>query len=365
MDKKIIVCVVGVRGFPKVQGGAEKHCESLYPLMTNDFEFIVYRRSPYVNSGKSYLNIRFVDLPSTKIKGFEALFHSFIATVGSCFTSASIVHFHNIGPGLFAPLARLFGKKVVLTYHSANYEHAKWGTFAKKLLHLCESVSLHFANGIIFVNRFQMEKYPMKIRQKSVHIPNGVPDILPTKADSYIKSLGLETHKYILGVGRITPEKGFDILIKAYKKLDTDYKLVIVGGVETESEYFKQLKGMDHADKIIFTGYVYGEELNELYSHAALYVLSSRNEGFPLVLLEAMKYDLDVLVSDIPACRLVKLNDSDYFPVDDVPALSEKLSHKLKNPLPRKYDLSAFDWKLIARQVENVYFKLVNGKHPI
>lgn len=357
MKNRATVCVVGTRGFPDVQGGVEKHCESIYPLLNSHFDFIVYRRSPYIHSSQQYPHIRFVDLPSTQIKGFEAFFHSFIATIGSCFTRARIVHYHNIGPGMFAPIVRLFGKKVVMTYHSANYEHAKWGKVAKLWLMLSEQISLKASNAIIFVNRFQMEKYPQGIRQKSYYIPNGVPDAKHVESTQYIKTLGLESRKYVLGVGRITPEKGFDVLIKAFERLDTDYKLVIVGGVETESGYFKELKRISASGRVVFAGYNTGEKLCELYSHAALYVLSSLNEGFPLVLLEAMKYGLDVLISDMPATRLVKLYETDYFENGNVKDLANKLSLKLSEPQKREYDLSAYNWEKIAMQVEEIYRK--------
>lgn len=353
--KKTIVSVVGTRGFPDIQGGVEKQCESIYPLMNDEWEFIVYRRRPYVNSNKTYPRIHFVDLPSTKIKGFEALFHSFIATIACCLSSASIVHFHNIGPGLFSPIVRLFGKKVVLTYHSANYEHAKWGKIAQWLLKFSEKISLYSSNAVIFVNYFQMGKYPQNIKRKSFYIPNGVPQVTPTKANIYIEFLGLKPKNYILSVGRITPEKGFDILIKAFEKTKTNYKLVIVGGIETESEYFKELKSIVQSDRIVFTGFIHGEKLNEIYSHAALYVLSSRNEGFPLVLLEAMKYKIDVLASDIPASRLVKLKETDYFKMGDIDDLATKLIQKLKHLESRNYDLSIYDWHTIAQQIEKVY----------
>lgn len=359
--QKTVVSVVGTRGFPNVQGGVEKQCESLYPLMNNEWKFIVYRRKPYVNSNKTYPRINFIDLPSTKIKGFEALFHSFIATIACSLSSTSIVHFHNIGPGVFAPIVRLFGKKVILTYHSANYEHVKWGKAAQILLKFCEYISLRSSNAVIFVNHFQMEKYPQVIKKKAFYIPNGVPQVTPTNSSTYIKSLGIEPGSYIISVGRITPEKGFDLLIKAFEKVETNYKLVIVGGTEAESGYFEQLKSMVQSERVIFTGFTYGENLNEIYSHAALYVLSSRNEGFPLVLLEAMKYKIDVLVSDIPASRLVKLKETDYFKMGDVEDLEEKLIHKLKHlEKSRNYDLSAFSWNTIAHQLEKVYKRVIS-----
>ena len=349
------IYVLGTRGFPQIQGGVEKHCESLYPLFDNEFKFTVFRRKPYINSSLTYPNIKFIDLPSTKIKGFEAVFHSFLATISACFGKSDVVHIHNIGPALFAPLLRLLGKKVVLTYHSPNYEHAKWGKVAKHILKFSESIALNCSQAIIFVNKFQMQKYPAKVQEKSVYIPNGIPNVQPTSKHDYISSLGLTPGKYVIGVGRITPEKGFDVLIQAFEKLNTDYKLVIVGGVEAESDYEEKLKKLIKSNRVVFTGYIVGEKLNEVYSHAGVYVLSSYNEGFPLVLLEAMSYQLDVLVSDIPATHLIDLKESDYFKPGDVHDLACHLQQKLAPPQKRTYNLSAFDWEKIAQQVMEVY----------
>lgn len=349
------ICVMGTRGFPLIQGGVEKHCESLYPLFDSNFQFVVFRRKPYVNNTKCYPNIRFVDLPSTKIKGFEAVFHSFLATIMSIFYHPDIVHIHNIGPALFSPILRLFGKKVVLTFHSPNYEHKKWGEMARNLLKLSETIALRNSDAIIFVNKFQMSKYSLETQRKSYYIPNGIPETSPTDSTDYISSLGLQPRKYIIGVGRITPEKGFDVLIQAFEKLNSDFKLVIVGGVETESSYQNTLKNLIKTERVIFTGYIYGQKLNEIYSHAALYILSSNNEGFPLVLLEAMKYELDVLVSDIPAAHLVKLDEQDYFKKGDIDELASKIQKRIGKNRKRSYDLSQYNWKRIAIQVATVY----------
>ncbi len=178
----------------------------------------------------------------------------------------------------------------------------------------------------------------------------------------YIESLGLVPGKYIISVGRITQEKGFDYLINAYKKSGIkDYKLVIAGGVEAESSYGNELKQLAQGADVVFPGFVQGEKLSQLYTNARLYVLSSVNEGFPLVLLEAMKYGLDVLVSDIPASHLVDLNKDDYFEKANVDELTEKLISKINGKeVKRTYDLSEFNWKVIADKVNTIYHKLKN-----
>lgn len=357
------VCVFGTRGFPLIEGGVEKHCELLYPRLGSDAEIIVFRRKPYVSEatrGAKYPNVKFVDLPSTKIKGIEAVVHSLLSAVRSVFMHPDVVHIHNIGPALFTPILKLFGIPVVLTYHSPNYEHKKWGKFAKKLLQFSENVALRYADRIIFVNKFQMEKYGDAVIKKSVFLPNGItpPEIL-ARSD-LLKKWDLEPGKYILSVGRITPEKGFHTLIEAFcwEKHD-GVKLVIAGGVESETEYMKKLHALAESEQVVFTGYVYGETLAQLYSHAGLFVLASENEGFPLVLLEAMSYRRNVLVSDIPATHLVKLNLEDYFPVGDADGLSKRIKEKLRESSERTYELREYNWEKIAEQVTDIYRELV------
>lgn len=219
------------------------------------------------------------------------------------------------------------------------------------------------SDAIIFVNKFQMEKYDARIKRKSHYIPNGILDSHPATQQDYIQESGLTPGKYVLSVGRITPEKGFDCLARAFARLNTDYKLVIAGGVETESAYLNELRSILSPEKIVFTGYVYGEKLTQLYTYAGLYVLSSYNEGFPLVLLEAMSYGLDVLVSDIPATHLVDLPADDYFGKGNDEELAEKMDYRLQHPQRRKYELAPYNWTSIVKRLATVYDELNGPEH--
>lgn len=325
----------------------------------------VFRRRPFVNPDypdNLYSHIRFADLPSSRISGVEAVVHSFLATVASVCSKSEVVHVHNIGPAMFTPLLRLFGKNVVLTYHSANYEHDKWNAFAKLILRLSEKIALSASDRVIFVNRFQMMKYSERVRRKSCYIPNGVAPLPRTAATGFLESLGIEKGRYLLSVGRITPEKGFDLLIKAYRSLSVDVKLVIAGAPDQGSGYFDELKSMAAGDgNIVFAGFVDGDNLSQLYTNAAAYVLPSRIEGFPLVLLEAINFDLPLLVSDIEATHLLDLPAESYFKASDVGALAEKLSGFLQHPEAasrfrcRTVDVDDYRWERIASKVYEVY----------
>ena len=351
------ISVFGTRGFPSIQGGVEKHCEYLYQRLARSHTITVYRRKPYVCSDERFDNIRFVDLASTKIKGFEPLLNSFLATLHVLFSRTDIIHIHNIGPAFFTPLLRLAGKYVVLTYHSPNYEHRKWNAFGKSILKLSEAIALRYAHAVIFVNKFQMDKFMRrKYAAKLFNIPNGIEQPVVSTNNNFLKKWNLTEANYILAVGRITPEKGFDTLINAFLKIDTDYKLVIAGSAESETNYLNQLIALSDPERVIFTGFVHGEPLQQLYSHAGLFVLSSINEGFPIVLLEAMSYGLPVIVSDIPATRLVDLHESCYFSPDDEIALAGLLEKRLNQKFsPITYDLEKYNWDTIAGETVRIY----------
>lgn len=353
------VFVFGTRGVPDIQGGVERHCEYLYSKMSDKCKITVFRRKPYIknNNLNSWKNIDFIDLSSTKIKGIEAIVHSFLCTFISIIKYPNIVHIHNIGPGIFTPLLRLFGLKVVITYHSPNYEHAKWGIAAKKILLLGELFSLKYANRIIFVNQKQREKFTKKTRDKSAWIPNGVENPIKSTSTDYINSLGLQPQQYLLTVGRMTQEKGFDYLIDAYKELkSTNCKLVIAGSADHETAFSKKVVENAKANNVVLTGFVTGEDLNQLFTHARLFILPSFHEGLPIALLEAMSYDLEVLVSDIPANKSVNLPEDCYFETGNKEALARKLEERInseyKNP---EYNMDAYNWDKIAEQVYRLY----------
>lgn len=349
------IAVIGTRGFPGIQGGVESHSYHLYTHMT-DAQVRLYRRRAYLTpqSSQQFPNIEYIDLPSTRVKGFEAVWHTFLSVLHIVLHRPDVVHIHNIGPGMFAPLLRMMRLPVVLTYHSPNYEHSKWNAPARWLLRQCERLSLRFSNRVIFVNRHQMEK--CGALDKSVFIPNGIDPVSRSSSISFLGHHGICPGEYLLAVGRLTPEKGFEYLVQAANSLPQVTQVVIAGASDHDSAYREMLEKLDTGSKVVFTGFTTGEDLRQLYSHARAFVLPSVNEGFPMVLLEAMAYGLPILCSDIPGTRQVDLPEQDYFAVADVDALSAAITQLLSNPAaPQSYDLQQYNWEDIARQVQAQY----------
>ena len=351
------IYVFGTRGFPNIQGGVEKHCEELYTSMPSIYDITIFRRKPFINSDKTYKNIHFIDLPTVRTKGIEALLHSFLCVLYCIGKRPNIIHVHNIGPGLFIPLLKIVGLKVVLTYHSPNYEHDKWSYLAKKGLKVCEYIAIKGADKIIFVNKLQLQKFNPSIQAKSYYIPNGIKEKKEIKDISFISSLGLSPFQYILTVGRITPEKGFDYLIKAYNLMhNKSDKLVIAGGCDHTSAYAKQLIAEARKSQVVLAGYMNEDQLNHLYTYARLFVLPSFNEGYPIVLVEAINYQKPILASNIEANRSIGLAKDQYFKVGSVSDLKDKIENELnKEHKDITYNINIPTWKEIANLVAEIY----------
>lgn len=360
--------VIGSRGFPEIQGGIETHCLELYTRIARigDNNITVYRRKPYLNSknrNATFKNIRFIDFSVPRSKFFETFLHAFLSTLHAIFQNYDIVHFHNTGPGFFIPLLKLTKTKVVFTYHNVSYTQKKWNSAAKGFLTLSEKISLKNSDFIIFISEVikseMIKKY--NIRKYGV-IFNGV--CLPGKSDNsdYLESLGLKKQKYIIGVGRFLEEKGFDYLIRAFRKTNiTDYKLVLVGDTDYPTEYSNKLKALAKENDIVLTGFIKGEKLNQIFSFARLFVMSSFEEGLPIALLEAMSYNIDVLVSDIPANLQIALDTDDYYKVGDEEELTKNILKKLSGFKKRSFGeilSTKFNWDKIAIETNNIYLNL-------
>ena len=359
------IVVAGTRGIPDIQGGVETHCEELYPRIVNlGYEVILIRRSCYIaenNKIKSYKEVSLKDTYAPKQKGLEAFLHTFTAVFYARKLKADILHIHAIGPAIMAPLARLLGLKVVVTHHGQDYNRQKWGKIAKMVLRTGERLGVKYANELIVISEEINTVIKQKYKRFNANlIYNGVNIPVKSNETTYIQSLELTSQKYVFTLGRFVREKGFHGLIEAFKKLNTkEYKLVIAGDADQTDLYSENLKQLAKENEAVLTGFVKGEKLNELFSNAKLFVLPSFHEGLPISLLEAMSYDIDVLISDIQANLEVNLPDDYYFECGNWDDLRNKIEKKLTRNEHIKYDLSKYNWVHIAKQISEIYQQLM------
>lgn len=355
------IVVIGTRGIPGIQGGVETHCENLYPrIAAMGHDVTVIRRSCYINDSNrlaEYKGVKLIDVYAPRKKSFEAIVHTALAVIRARRLNPDILHIHAVGPSLMSPFARLLGLKVVMTNHGPDYDRQKWGFLAKSMLRAGERFGTKCSNRVIVISNVIAGILKENYGRTDVNlIYNGV--LRPAKSCSFdfLEKKGIIPGRYILAVGRFVKEKGFHDLIAAYLKLKhEDIQLVIAGDADHNDQYSDELKRQAADAGAILTGFIRGEQLNQVLSNAALFVLPSYHEGLPIALLEAMSYNLDVLVSDIPANRLRELSAEDFFKVGDVDDLARSLEKKLNVTQHREYDLNPYDWDVIARQTVKVY----------
>jgi len=337
------VVVTGLRGFPGVQGGVEKHCERLYThLIPHKCDITVFTRTPYVRPEiKEYNGIKLIPVGCPKSKYLEAIAHTFRCILMARKLRPDILHIHAIGPSVFAPLAKIMGMKVVVTHHGPDYKRKKWPLPAKIFLAFCEMVGVKFADKVIAIAGNIADDLRKRYGVDPVVIPNGVDIPVPAETAEVLRKFGLTRRRYILAVGRFVPEKGFDYLIEAFNRLQDlgegksleGWRLVIVGDADHEDRYSLGLKRKAlNSKNVVLTGFQTGQGLNELYSHAGLFVLPSFYEGLPIVLLEAMSYGLSCIASDIPANRNIHLATERFFKAGDVSDLALKLKEFTQRP---------------------------------
>ncbi|MDR3002306.1 MAG: glycosyltransferase family 4 protein [Fibromonadaceae bacterium] len=335
------ISVVGLRGFPNVQGGIETHCEKLYPKLAKaGLNITVYGRKRYRISDSS--EVKMVWLPCIANQYFETISYMFFAFFHILFNKPNIVHIHGIGPALFAPLFRLIGCKVVLTHHGADYKRGKWGFFAKKVLKFGESIGVKFSNRIIVLNKSS----PVSKNRKSVIIPNGIE--LPQRKNN-------GEGKFIFAIGRFVKEKGFDDLLEAVGV----NRIVIAGRADHDSKYSRDLVKRAKELGVELPGFVQGEAKERLFLECGLFVIPSYHEGLPFTLLEAMSYGCHILASDIPEHKEVGLPEECYFPCGNANILAEKIFCKFSNSGSNNdYDAllkEQYDWDKIAAKTREVY----------
>ncbi len=371
------IAFIGQKGIPALSGGVEKHVEHLaVHLRQLGHEVTVYTRPWYTSREKhSWQGVRLISLPSLHTKHWDALSHTFLATVHALFQDYDVIHYQSIGPSILSFIPRILKPKtrVIATFHSRDYFHKKWNAFAQLCLKVAEFFTCHIPERTIAVSEYLAGYAKHFYGCNAIAIPNGA-EVEPVYRQDVLNEYGVRAGQYFLSVSRLVAHKGIHYLIKAFielentNKLPNNYKLVIVGthtDTKETKEYEEYLKVMA-ADRpnIIFTGELSGEPLMTLFTQAGIFVQPSEDEGLSVALLEAMAFGLPVVVSSIPAnVELARGGAGAIFENKSVESLKQEMAYYVNRPdeaeklgqVAKERIETHYSWEAIAQKTLEVY----------
>ncbi len=304
--------------------------------------------------------LSFRQVPTLNVGGLAAFSSSFFGAVMAACGPYDVVHFHAEGPAAFCRIPKLFGKRVVCTIHGLDWQREKWGRLASAYIRRGERAAAKHADELIVLNESTRRYFRETYGRGTQLVPNGASR--PEKAPARLirEKWGLEKDGYVLFVGRLVPEKGLRLLLRAWNGIGTDKKLLIVG--DGAAPFRRELEAMA-GENVLFTGFVQGRTLDELYGNAYLFVLPSDLEGMPLSLLEAMSCGNCCLCSDIPSCTETALDRALYFEHGNEASLRAALRRLLDSPeTAARYRQAAadfvsarYDWDEITERTLGIY----------
>ena len=368
--------MIGHKVVPSRRGGIENVLTTLCPMLVEmGLDVTCYNRSSdkveneYVGTVENnmYKGVKIKSAWTLNIRGFSAMIASFTAAIAASFKDYDLIHFHAEGPCAALWIPKLFGKKCIATVHGLDWQREKWGKgFASKYIKFGEKILAKYADEVIVLSQAAYDYFKETYNRETVIIHNGIN--LPEKKDAELitKKYGLKKDDYISVVSRLTAEKGIHYLIEAYNKIKTDKKLVIAGDTSDTDDYVSMLreKAKDNPN-IIFTGFISGDILNEIYSNSYINVLPSDLEGMSLCLLESLAYKNVLLCSDIPENTAVAEDKAVYFKKGDIEDLADKLQtlcdnsefvEKFKDGVD-EFVLKKYSWQDVAKSTCKLYKK--------
>lgn len=366
---KLRVAFIGGRGVISKYSGIESYYEEVGKrLAARGHHVTVYCRNYFTPSLQEHNGMRLVRLPTIRSKHLDTLIHTLLSTVHALTRQYDIVHYHALGPALFSLFPRLLGTRTAVTVQGLDWQRKKWGRVASAVLRWGESASVNLPDATMVVSRTLQQHYRAAHGAETFYVPNG--GVLRARTEpNKILEWGLEPGRYVLFLGRFSPEKGCHLLVEAFEHLTENVTLVMAGAGSYCDDYSRELR--THASqRIRMLDWVSGETLDELLTNAMIFVLPSDIEGLSLALLDAMGAGLCVLTSDVPENREVVDGVGFTFQRGSAPDLALRLRFLIANSavrqaagkLAKKRIEENYQWSKIAEDIERAYFRVLGWK---
>lgn len=363
------VAMVGMRGIDEQLGGVEKAVREISVRLAASGVDVTCFCRPRFNKLSEYKGVKLVNTRTLYGKHSETALYALGSILKATRGDFDVIHIHALASSSLAWIPRWFSKKkIVVTIHGLDWQRAKWGFLARRILQFSEKCAVKYSDITICVSLSLQIYFQMRYLNHSfAYIPNGC-DPAPKSPVEIPAPDGLEKKGYILFMGRLVPEKGVHRLIEAYRGLKTEKPLIIAGPEMHAADYCKSLRKLAEGDaRIRFVGSVAGEQKERLLTHAYVFVLPSEIEGLPVSVLEAASRGICPVVSSIPTTIEVLgergLARGFTFDSSSPAELRTALETCLENPelvealgqQAKDYALSQYNWDAIAAETKRVY----------
>ncbi len=362
------IAILGTRGIPASYSGFETCVEETSKRFAeNGYEVTVFCRSNHYDFKlKNYKGVNLKYIPSIKSKYLDTLTSTFCSLLYVAKTNYDILILYGIGNAYYLPILKLFCKNIISVVDGADWGRAKWGLVAKFVLRNGRAFVINFSSYYVVDNELLSKDYEKRFYKAPVFIPYGanIPDFYD---EAVLKKYSLEKKKYVIFIGRFVKEKGIEFLIKNYSQLDTYIKLVVVGGNDTDKNYVEKLKAVKD-DRILFPGFIFGEEYESLLKYAKFYVSCSFLEGTSPSLISAMAINGYAFVSDLPenlevlkgTCQTFKTGDSADFKKKLSILLDGNVDIDLERSKTSEVINNYYTWEKITERYIELFNKMIS-----
>jgi glycosyltransferase involved in cell wall biosynthesis len=360
------IAILGTRGIPASYGGFETFAEHLSTrLVARGHDVTVYCRAHYVSPRQlEYQGVRLRVLPTIRHKYFDTVVHAFLSAlhaVPSRFDAALIC---NAANAPFASVLRFTGTPVAINVDGLEHKRKKWNWLGRRYYLLAELLSTVLPNVTVTDAQVIHDYYLARYNAPSTMIAYGAEVERKPDRDT-VKRWRVEPNRYVLYVSRLEPENNAHLVIEAFKRVRTAYKLLIVGDAPYAHDYIRDLRERARGDKrIVFTGFVFGQDYRALQQNSYCYVHATEVGGTHPALLEAMGYGNCVLTLATPE-NIEAVGDAGI-PYANAYDLTEKLQRVLRDgSLVQAYRHRAqirvkeyYDWECIVDRYEQMFAEM-------
>ncbi|MEO8175174.1 MAG: glycosyltransferase family 4 protein [Sphingomicrobium sp.] len=356
------VMVVGARGIPDVEGGAEKNAEMLFPLVAAAGYRVVLLGLEGVLTRDSYRGVELRSVPNRRILKTDKIFYYLNAILMAWKMRPDIVHLQGLGASLFLWAYKLMGARVVVRYGSADYVVSKWGVIGRIGFQLAE-YQTRFADAVIAVAPALALRLKGNGIARNVHVIANALDVVPAAAVLPPPGKWEDGIPFVLVVGRVTAQKNIHAIVEGFRLFrdqgGTRYRLLIAGGLDDQS-YVDPLR-LNLGEDVVLLGRCSRKRLEGLYRRCALFVNGSMHEGCSNAVLEAISRDCPIILSGIAENRDFGLDERLYFDPKDPRSIAGTMSAALADPASYRADRSTFlSWPTVGEKTLAIYRSISN-----